>query len=791
MVDVTGKSAELSKQAQESGSQTYYYDPYSGTLITASPTGGVLVQVQGQTVSSKTSAQVELEKQIQGAGGTVTHDVSEQLAIGLQEQTRTALAGKQPDPFEIVTSEFKAKVTGGITPQAMAGASGSVIPKGYTMTESGQIVPVSQKFKTSTGQEFIAEPVGTSDRPKQWSYGELQEQLIWKTPYGEIISTPGFLEKNIERQLDANIIFEQASQQMMEREMISKESRTLPARLEFALEHPTKGLEYMIGSEILYGNPLDVRGVEKYEQEREAWMENILRTPVKDRWMLELGGMFEPVTMVAGGKILSAASGLADIPLVSKVLDMPYAKQILTGAGLGITTGLTVIGTVESVEGYRAGEPGELGRGVLLAGAGALGTKFVWETGVEPELKELIIVRQTTKGFSVSKIEMRTDDEFMGTGKAIYDTKVSGDEVASKTDFLFKGKKVDDKFTVEIGYGEMESKAIEEDLFMRQKLVDLPKQTFVTEDISMSLPNDRFTLSGWQTATKSVEQTMFNEKVVGLSISEKMFEDEFKTVFRTAGKTRVQDIFSIDAVIDETKLPTDFFSGSETSFELIESGTPGSLDITKAVQRDIMGMHTKAVLEFVDKAAEPDLQIPFVGSLTKIDTGTKEDVLNVSLPKTDVMQVQMEKEKEFLAPLTGMEITGVFEKLKEEQDIFNVSLTGVGTAQSQRQSELELTETLQLTDLTTGFGFAPPYADIEIEPNIPIIPGGGWDFGFAEEPFRKGKGGGGRGFLDAPSWIALELNIHGKMPGNLTGLEIRPLTKKGRSNRDDELEIDF
>jgi hypothetical protein len=801
MVDVISKSAELSKQAQEQGTQQYFYDPYSGTLIVASPEGIVLTQIGGQTVSSKTPAQVQLEKQIQGAGGTVTHDVSEQIAVGLQEQTKTALIGQQPESFEIITSEFKAKATGGITSEYMRGATGSILKAGYENVD-GLEVPASQKFKTTTGQEFTATPTGSS------ALGG----FLWETPYGEIRATPETLEKEIERQMDVTAITEQSMQRMKDIELVEKESRTLPARLEFALEHPTKGLEYMIGSEILYKNPLDIRGMEKYEKERELWMESYMRTPpgefdfTKPGWIVKalntrsgkfaLTGMSEPIMMVAGGKALSMIPGLAETKIGTKILSLPFAKQVLIGAGLGITTGTLTIGTIESVKGYRTGEPGTLGRGVMLAIAGALGTKFVWETGVVPELKEFIIVRQTTKGFSVSKIEMRSDDAFAGTGKAVYDTKISGDEIVTKTDFLFAGKKVNDKLTIEIGYGEMESKAVEKDLLYgswKTNLIDLPGQTFVAEDISAALPNDRFTLSGWETATKSVEKTMFNEKVVGLSISEKMFEDEFKTIFKTAGKTRIQDIFSIDTVIDETKIPFEFFGGGGTSSELIESGTPGSLDIIKAVQKDIMGMHTRAALEFeFNKAAEPDLNILIPG-LTKTDirTETKEDMFNISIPKTDVMQVEKTKEKEFIGASIGLEITEVFEESKEEQDIFNVSFTGVGTAQSQRQSDLELTETLQLTDLATDFGFAPPHADIELEPGTTIIPGGGWDFGFAEEPFKKGKGGGGRGFIDVPSWVALELGIHGKMPKHLTGLEIRPITGKGRSNRDDELEIDF
>lgn len=780
MVDVITKSAELSQQAQQTGQQTYFYDPYTSTLITASPEGNVLVQSPGGG-SSKTPAQVQLEKQIQGAGGNVTHDVSEQLALGLQQQTREALAGKQPESFEIVTSEFKAKATGGITPQALAGATGSVIKKGYTMTETGQIVPAAQKFKTSTGQEFTATPTGSA----------ATGGFIWSTPYGEIRATPERLETEIERKMFGIELGKQLDVQMMEREMISKESRTLPARLEFALEHPTAGLRYMIGSEILYGNPLDIRGISKYEKEREVWMESLMRTPPEDRWKFALAGMFEPVTMVAGGKALEILPGLAGTGIGTKILSMPMAKEVLTGAGLGITTGLTAIGTIESVERYRAGDPGGLGGAVLLATAGALGTKFVWETGVEPALREFIIVRQTTKGFSVSKIQMRSEDEFAGTGKALYDTKVSGDEVASKVDFRFIGKKVDEKTVVEIGYGDIESKAVEKDLFMRQKFIELPGQKFVTGDVTVQAPNERFFISGFETATKSVEQTMFNEKVVGLSVSEKMFENELKTVFRTAGKTKVADFFSIDTVIDETKLPTSFIGGGGVSSELIESGTPGSMDIIKAVKKDVLGMHTKAVMEFVDKAAEPDLQIPFVSGLTKIETETKQDVFNVNLPKTDITQIETTKEKEFLAPSTGLEITGVFEEPKETQDVFNISFTGVGTAQSQRQSDLQLTETLQLTDLSTDFGFAPPHADIEIVEEPPLIPGGGLDFGFAEEPFKRGKRGGGRGFVNVPSWIALELDIHGKMPEHLTGLEIRPLPGKKHKSRNDDLRIDF
>jgi len=776
MVDVISKSAELSQKAQQTGTNQYFYEPYSGTLIMSSPEGNVLTQVQGQTISSKTPSQVQIEKQIQGAGGTVSHDVSEQVAVGLQEQTREALSGQQPDEFQITTPEFSATATGGITPNALAGATGSVISKGYEQNVSGQIVPAAQKFKTSTGQEFTATPTGSS----------ASGGFIWETPFGEIVATPDTLEKEIERQLDVNAITQQSQQLLFERGMIEKESNTIPAVLEFALEHPTKGLEYMIGSEILYGNPFDVRGLEKYTQEREAWMESYLRTPLKDRWMFSLSGMVEPVIMVAGGKALSMIPELADNPIISKVLSVPFVKQILTGAGLGITTGMTAIGTIESVESYKAGDPGALGRGVLLAGAGALGTKFVWETGVEPELKELIVVRQTTTGISVSKIQMKSGDEFAGTGQAFYDTKVSGDEVASKVDFSFIGKKVDEKMVVEIGYGDIESKAIEQDLFLRKKAIDLASQTFLSEDLTIKTPNERFLISGFETATKSAEEIMFNDKVVGLSLSEKISENEFETVFRTAGKTKVQDFFSIDKVIDETKLPAEFFSSGGITSELIESGTPGSMDIIKAVNKDVLGMHTKAVIEFVDKSAEPDLNILIPGLTktdVKIESKEEQNTFNVNFPKNDVMQVESTKEKDLLAPSTGLEITGTFEESGEKQDIFNVSFTGVGTAQSQRQSDLELIETLQITESLTDFGFATPHSDIEIETEPPIIPGGGWDFGFSEEPFKRGKGGGSRNFLNVPSWIAIELNIHGKMPKNLTGLEIRPLPPERKRKR--------
>lgn len=121
MVDITSKSAELSQKAMATGTQQFFYDPYSSTLITAEPGGSVLVQVKGKTISSKTPAQVQIEKQIVETKvpvtdttytrPTLTKEVEEQIAVGLQQQTKEAMEGKQPTPFIVTTPEAKFSVT--------------------------------------------------------------------------------------------------------------------------------------------------------------------------------------------------------------------------------------------------------------------------------------------------------------------------------------------------------------------------------------------------------------------------------------------------------------------------------------------------------------------------------------------------------------------------------------------------------------------------------------------------------------------------------------------------------
>lgn len=796
------EEAKLSQKSQQTGEQHFQFLP-GNKMIVSTPEGGVLTYVGGQLVSSKTASQVALESQIassvitrpgQGVqyGIEITPEISEQIAIGLQQQTKEALLGQTPGSFIVETPEAKFSATSGITPNALAGATGSVIPKGYMQGPLGNIVPRSQKFKTSTGQEFIAEPIGTSDRPKQWSYGELQEQLIWKTPYGEIISTPGFLEKNIERTLSIQALTPMLQAGLEEESLINERASRLETGMAYGLYHPFETAKGLLS----YAFPLF--GETREEIQLELWKQR------KD-WTAQMMGL-GPVTGIGlesaklGGELFLATAGGPILRAVgSKVPDI--LQPVLTGAGLGLTTGLTAIGTIEAEKGIEEKSTQRFWGGTLLAGMGAVGTKAVWETGVVPELEKAFPSKTLSIGKSISNIEFKQEDLVGGEGTGLYDTKLRGKEILSKADFKFLGKSIDDEVSVSIEGGKMESKLVEPRfLGFGKKVTDLDDVMFGTEAITKQAPNENFFISMFESVTPKTNE-------MGLGISEKIFEGPSETVFRTFAETKTGRILSVDKIRDITGLP-----GAEWS----QSGdllTGTSLDfdkgsIAKAVQKDILGMH-ESLVKGISAPSEPSL-IPtiFPSGPLESKSKTKEDVFSIPNIKIESLEKELNisgitgasSQILELEPITsGKELTGLWEGPRTERLFPDITTDITSSLQLTTQittpieTPLETPISLPKTSMLTP-GPITPIITPFIEPFPMGFVSPEMDFGFSEEPFRKGKGGGGRGFLDAPSWVALELNIHGKMPGNLTGLEIRPITgKKSRrkGSDDDFLKVEF
>lgn len=751
------KEAELSKKAQETGQQHFQFLP-GDKMIVASPEGIVLTYVHGELVSSKTPSQVQLESQIsestiQVTANTTTHptitpEVSEQIVLGLQQQTKQALTGEQPTPFSVITPEAIFQASSGITPNMMAGATGSIIPKGFEM-EGGQIVPTSQTFKTSTGETFTATPTGSS------ALGG----FIWETPYGEVRAAPNQLQKEIGRTLSIQAMTPTLLADFEKNKLITERASRLETGMAYGLYHPFETARGLLSYAFpLFGETREEIQLELWKQRRD-WTAGMLEAgPVSGIGFesAKLGG--ELFLATAGGPILGAVG--------SKVPSI--LQPVLTGAGLGLTTGLTAIGTIEAEKGIEEKSTQRFFGGTLLAGMGAMGTKAVWEAGVVPELEKAFPSKTLTIGKSVSNIEFKQEDLVGGEGAGIYDTKVRGKDVISKADFEFIGKNVDNKITFSIEGGKMESKLIEPGfLGLGKKVTDLDDVMFGTGAITTPAPREDFFVSMFKSVTPKTDE-------MGIGISEKIFEGPSETIFRTFAETESGRLLSIDKIIDMTKPLGTFESGGMGTIFEFDKG-----NIIKAVQKDVLGMHGSLIENILIPSSESSLIptiFPFVESGTKIETETKEDIF--SIPRVKLEQITEEKSLEAITPsITLIGVGSLLENLEKERlSIVPAEALAISSAQAERQLEPTMLKeiTVTVTDVITPITLVP-IASI-IPANIPFFGLPDINLGFEEPRRRRGKSYG-RSFFYTPSFIALELNIRGVMPKFLTGFEIRPLLK--------------
>lgn len=781
-------------------SQTYSYDPYSGTLTTTDPATGIVVVRQTsvlptgkiqQTQTSYTPAQWEIRKQIKESGATLTPEAETQIAEGLQQQTKQALAGEEPQPFQVRTPEATFTATGGITPESMRGTTGSVLKRGY-QTVGGKEVPISQRFKTESGQEFEATPLKRTGRAETWMR---EEEWLWQTPYGQISAEPRHLQKEIERKLSIDAFSSQLpslQEKIALEQKVKAEAHTLPARFEFAIEHPTKGLEYMIGSTLIHGDPFAEEGIEKFSKEREDWMRAVLKTdPIKvdftkpgwitqyiesDRGKMALRGMVEPVSLVAGGKLFSMIPGgmekIAGTEFGKTILGHALTKPILTGAGLGLTGGITAIGTIETVEAVRSKDEQRAGRGVLLAGAGAMGMKYVYEAGVYSELIKAFPPKMKSAGITISDIQMKdvSKKEIFGTGEAGFKTKTMGKEVITKAEYQFVAKGFDDKFSVSLGRGHQVSGTIESG-----KFVKLDEKYFADISATKKL-SDSFLGSIFQAT----------DDVIGAGFSEKMTETPFITTFKTisvghAGKKEFV-VATADVVRDMTKFP---ISGGAPSGGLdvkLDFDKKGLVDV---ITKDMFKLHGEDVGKaIIPKADAPIIALPGLGAKSKkVDVDLGKGVI------TDIKISPIKDLESSVSPASGSG-AGLIGTTKIDfgKDLFrpNIPSFDFGFKEAGLQDvavgQAQLTGMEQITTFSVPNPTITPVSpDIHIPGGVPIgLP----DFGFKESRRRGKVRGAVRGYAYMPSFTALAFNIRStRMPKILTGLEIRPIITRRRRRR--------
>ena len=736
---------------------TYSYDPYTGTLVTTDPESGVVITyVGGKQVSSKTASQVALESQIKSAGATVTKEAEQQIIMGLQEQIKTALKGEEPGTFDVTTPEGTFKATSGITPEHLRGATGSVLGAGYK-TVNGREVPVDRTFTTSSGKSF------TASAKKQ-----IGNEWIWQTPYGEVRATPGRLQTEIERLLTVQQLTAKGKEIMQKRVRVMKESRTLPARLEFLLEHPFEPTEYMIGSTILHGSPFAFEGLKKYEREREVWMEEILAT--KDRTGLAVSGMIEPVGLVLGAKFL---------PGITKGLGK---SAIGTGIGIGVGTGLATIKSIETWRGLETGDELKVGSGVLgiLLGAGI--TKAVWEAGVVPEL-EPFAPKRRLKTYSYTEAEIKSkefiEDQLTakGIGKGKIITPMEDMKIETEADFIFKSTVPEEDITFTTEVGGVRKKIIEDSFFGAKKVTEFAPEKFIGIDVT--IPAEElgvdFFISG------SGTQIEGKEMVEGARLSKKIFQFEDVTGFLGKGVTD-KTIDTGIGIVRDPFIGDVGVGGGRT--DLITEFKPTILKPSSLLRAE----HERFITS-IDKSAESVISpiLPSAKTKAKSEIDIKLDTIGI----TEIEAKTDQKLKMQMIPsisLTGdLDIGG-----REKEDLRNilVNLQGLGSFEDVAQDQDQL---LKLDQATISVPGLVPTATPFIEETGTGIPGILWpdwklkDDTFLATPSKKVK----RGYAYTPSLLAIEWGITGKMPGIITGFGVRPLPIGKRRKGKNPFELVF
>ena len=738
----------------------YDYDPYTGALITTTEEGTVITYGSGgKQVSSKTASQVALESQIKSAGGTVTHNVEQQIAIGLQGQVRSALKGEIPETFKVATPEGLFNASSGITPEHLRGASGSRLQRGYENID-GVETPIKRTFTSSKGEKINAVPLK-----------KVGNEWVWHTNYGNIRATPGRLQTEIERKMMVQQFTDQGKQIMAKKVYVKKESRTLPARAEFLLEHPFKPISYLIGSTILHGKPFAPEGLRKYEAEREAWIEDVIDT--EDKTGLIFAGATEPVLTVLGAKF---------IPGVTSFLSR---SAVGTGIGLGIGGGLTAIGTFETIKGINTLEESQVGRGFLLATLGAGITKGIWDAGVVPELEAFAPKRKIpTESFTEIDVKSKEylDDQLItkGKGKAKIISKLKDSQIESEAEFLFRSKVPEKDFTWTEEVGGVKRTLVEDSFFGAKKVTELTSaQKFVGMDATMPLPEageDFFLSAGGS-------QTEGGKMVEGARVSRKMAQFDDITVFFGKGETATTTDTSLAIITDPFLSDPGVGSGAGSGADIGIKFEP----LTKT-GTSVKASHKAFVESFLEPKVDQNIVATIPGAVTKSKQETVSDLEVTFL--TEIKTGTKGKQDTFLQLAPIVDVVG---EGKQKQDDF------LGSASIQAFDTLSTLDQDQDTflDLDTGFTGSPgltPDADPFIEPEKGVPFGIMWpDWNLEDDSFiTPKKGSGKRKFASTPSFIAMEWDIRGKMPKFLSGIEVRPLPKgKKRRKIDPYLEVVF
>lgn len=769
-------------------------------LVTTTSEGIQVTTVSGNVVSSKTPSQVSIESSFASQGVQVTPKIEDEIALGLQQQTKQALKGETPKSFTVDTGRGQATVSTNLTPNMLAGATGSMIPKGFILNETGQLQPANQRFTTSQGIEFQATSTGQKgDRPGEYLYS---------TPFGEISSRPDQLQKNIQRQREATAHYDQYRLEMyrrdVQRERIEQEKNKQINRVYYSVSHMLDAPSALLGGIgfALTGrkgsDPLHnlKEGLSEVGKNYDKWVtyqvQGGSKIPLAIQDSIFLAGS---VATVGVASSLSTAGSVATWSL---------KQSVLTGVAQGLGYGFTAIGTAEAIKGIKEGSAIRAGQGVIMASGGALTAKASW-SGVQQALKKDFLSLNEPKVTAVGNAQALQQydpntKEFVGRKESNFIAQADGKTYRGKsiTDF---NAKIENQMTK--GFGSINTKitdnmddiVIKKDIFLTKGgQLGNDKTTIFSRTIygpsegsNINIITDKagrtLNQAGFHLAFNELKNTNALKQMTSLTKIETSFQGFPRTTIDiSAGKNVMSgfrtDISTLIDKFDDVLISGSGSTGSGLSSKINSlSGTATGLEsqIFKQTIKDITINTPKIV------GVSPVFLNPKINTGSSQKQTTQSSFADLSVQKLNNININI-KVPDFNVNMGNKNLQTPFTNFGFGSG--TSSLTGIGTSTSFKLDQIQMPK----IDTISMGNISPINPTIDpVIPDIRIPTGFGlpdFSFGWQSVTRRRRSSKKTRPKTSyKPSFEALDRMLRGKRPKIITGLGLRPIVTKRKKRR--------
>lgn len=729
-------------------------------VVATSPEGIVVTNIR-----SYTPAQWEIKQNIIKAGGTMTPQAEEQLALGLQSQVRQAEVGITPEPFTVKVPEGVITASSGITPEYISYRKSIELQQTPIITQPEKMIP----------------DIAGSLRARV----EAAAQRLDVVP--RTVEEMNILER--ERTIISFVAQQPQTKLLYEAETLG------------ILQAPFKGLVYGAASLI---NPAWISKIKEYEwQKQVAWTEEYFQA-YKSGKLLEKSIVTAGLTGAELALIAVTPSflkGVGNIPTIG--------KYITTGIGATMVGAGTVIG----IEGYKKAVIGdvkgleEISFGGMLGVGGAIITRAGWKQmfPIEPKIKieEVGNVEATQRYYSEEKetVGLARQKTLISAGKQKFTAESIADysaieqegagQIATGVKELKTGKIISEKDL--FAFREKDIQLEGEDLTYLQTVygkaegVKINLATMLSEEerslsrtgIKMALGEDT-KLKGIETLTTKTTELTTPKEIITETVSVEKGKNilgavsaKIRTFIESPNdkdieifKPSVGSKMKIDVKPDVSIVGTGLKIGGETAKSIVKE-----LIIPEKPSFAFSGIGAIGAIKSMEK------EIPYTesGKIQNVNIKTKletiQPIISVSMQK--ISQIEKTDTKQKITPTLIVDIkTGIDE---EQLKSFGLTRTPI-TSQGQKRGQM----TLQQEELKT-------MTDI-IVPNIPgiNIPVGGIpvnivpfpDIGFYDD--RKFNAKMNKINLKTkykPSLQSIGEGIfkRGKPPKIVSGIENRPI----------------